>query len=196
MSNATRSEDLQEVLKDAEHAVEGEKVSIREILDAVSSRGFGPLLLMPALISISPVGAIPGMSIITGTLIALIAVQMLFRNDHPWIPQKIQDFSFSKSKYENGIEYLMPWAEWVSKWLSERWTQLVEPPFYYLTPVVMLVLAVSYYPLALVPMGVFLPGLANTMFAIGLTVRDGLLITLGHVFTIATLVTLYMFWPF
>lgn len=195
MSEASADE-LPSVLEDAKSAVEGDKVTVGEIMDSVASRGFGPLLLLPALISISPVGAIPGMSIVTGSLIAVIAIQMLAAQDHPWIPQRLEDFEFSRDKYESGIDKMMPWAQWASNWVTERLAPMVQPPVYFITPVVMLLLSLAYYPLALIPMGVFLPGLANTMFAIGLTVRDGVLVVFGHIFTVATFIAVYACWPF
>lgn len=196
MSEPKNSDSLQSVLQDAKDAVEGEEVSVGELMDSVSSRGFGPLLLLPALISVSPIGAIPGMSIVTGSLIALVAIQMLIGQEHPWIPKRLEDFRFSKRKYQRGIERLMPWAEWASGWVGERWSWMVEPPAYFLTPVIMLLLSLTYYPLAIIPFGVFLPGLANTMFAIGLTVRDGVLIVVGHCLTVATLYVALVCWPF
>ncbi|GAB5406822.1 MAG: exopolysaccharide biosynthesis protein [Aureliella sp.] len=196
MSDTSQADDLQSVLEESKSAVEGDKVSVGEIMDSVSKRGFGPLLLIPALISVSPIGAIPGMSIVTGSLIALIAIHMLLGKEHPWIPKRLEEFEFSKDKYEGGIEKMMPWAKWASRWVAERWTVMLDKPVYYATPVVMLLLSLTYYPLALVPMGVFLPGLANTMFAIGLTVRDGAMIVFGHICTVGTFVAVFAFWPF
>lgn len=196
MSDSSQADDLHSVLKEAKSAVDGDTVTVGEIMDSISKRGFGPLLLVPALISISPVGTIPGMSVVTGSLIALVAVHMLLGQQHPWIPQRLEEFEFSREKYESGIEKALPWAKWAGKWVRERWGLMVEQPLYYVTPAVMFLLALTYYPLALVPMGVLLPGLANTMFAIGLTARDGVLIVFGHICTIATFLAVALYWPF
>ncbi|MCR9294732.1 MAG: exopolysaccharide biosynthesis protein [bacterium] len=178
--------------KDADASDADSDVTVGKILDEIAHRGFGPLLLVPALMSISPVGAIPGMSVVSGSLIVILAVQMLLNFQHPWIPNKLESIQIPRKKLDSAVGRLRPWAKRISLWLRPRWEIVFERPLYYLAPMVMVVLALMYFPLALVPMGVFLPGVANTLFAVGLTVRDGLLMTLGFVATAASIAILVM----
>ena len=67
---------------------DGDQVTLGDLLDAFDSRSYGPLLLVPAFIAASPIGGIPGMSIVTGTLIILIAGQMLITTRRPWLPKE------------------------------------------------------------------------------------------------------------
>ena len=59
-----------------------------------------------------------------------------------------------------------------------------------------ILLAISFYPLAIVPFGVLAPGVAVTMFALGITARDGLLVLLGFLMTSVAGLVLYLAWPF
>ena len=168
-----------EVVDSMEEAANGDTVTVGEVLDAVSNRGFGPLLLIPALISLSPLGGIPGMSIVTGTLIFVIAGQMLFRSDHPWVPKRLEQVSFAKKKLDGSIDRSRGWVKWADRFIGPRLTVLTTGPMHYVLAVVMMGLSITYFPLALVPFGVFLPSLANTLLAAGITVRDGVLVSLG-----------------
>lgn len=186
---------LQQVVAQAKDHLQGDRVSIGELLDSVQNRGYGPLLLIPSLISISPLGGIPGVSIVTGTVITLISIQMLLWSGHPWIPQKLEEFTIERSRFESGLKKSKPWIQWIDRWLTQRWTVLTTGPMHYVLAVLMILLSLSYYPLALIPLGVFLPGVANTLFALGITARDGLLIVFGFIVTAGAAYSVMIFWP-
>ena len=173
-----------------------EEVKIVDLLESLSSRSHGPMLLFPAIIAISPIGMIPGMSIVTGTLIILIATQMMFFSNRPWIPKRLEDFQFSRSKLKNGVKKSKPWVVWFEKAVHRRFDFLATGLFIYPVAVICVLLAISFYPLAFVPMGVLVPGFAITMFALGLTAHDGLLIAFGFVLTAAAVATIWFAWPF
>jgi hypothetical protein len=194
MKSSDQSADLQQVLDQVQRASSGEEVSVGSIVDSIADRGFGPLLLVPALISVSPIGAIPGMSVVTGSLVFVVAFQMLIGRKHPWIPKRLAQFKFSESAFERGIERLRPWVSTINGLVSERWRILLQPPMKFVTPAILLLLSASYYPLALVPFGVLVPGLAIIFYSIGLTVRDGVIIALGHFCTCIVLGIIALYW--
>src|SRR5262245_28933137 len=85
-----RSAKLTSLLSDMDDSVSGQrKVTLADIVDALDRRGFGPLLVMPALVTILPTGAIPGVPALSGGLICLIAVQIVMGRKHPWLPDRI-----------------------------------------------------------------------------------------------------------
>jgi hypothetical protein len=174
----------------------GEKVTLGELLDAVESRSFGPLLLVPALVAASPIGAVPGMAIVTGSIIILLAVQLLAGRNHPWIPNRFRDFEFDRERLTSTRKKLGPWLKWAERPIQTRLTVLVEPPFEQAIAVICIGLALLFYPLALVPFGVFLPSTAIAFFALGLSARDGLLTLFALGFTAATVWATVVFWPF
>jgi hypothetical protein len=121
---------MEDVLNRTEEKTDGENVSVREILDAFDKRSYGPILLLISLIALIPlIGGIPGMSILTGSLIILIATQLLFLKPHPWLPKKIQNFSFKREKLTKSVEKARPWAQWVGRFVRPRWTFFMNPPF-------------------------------------------------------------------
>jgi hypothetical protein len=88
---------------EADACSEGEKVSFESLLFGFGQRSFGPLLLAPALIALLPSGAIPGLSLVTGAIILLIAAQFLFGRRSPWLLRPVLDFRFSADSLEKAL---------------------------------------------------------------------------------------------
>jgi len=187
---------LDSSVDEAQDNSDGQEMNVGDVLDAIENRGFGPLILIPAIISASPAGAIPGMSMIIGGLIFLIALQMLFRADHPWVPQRLEKFSFRRKRLEQGIESIRPWIRRVDRLVSTRLELLAVGPMHYVLAIVVMVLALTYFPLAFVPWAVFIPSCANILLAIGLTARDGVFVILGLIVSAGAIAVMVMYWPF
>ncbi len=176
-------ESLSAILQALILKTDGDEVSLGDLLDTLESRSYGPLLLLPAVIAVAPTGAIPGMSIITGTLIAIFSVQLMAGRTHPWVPQFVETFKFSRETMKRSVSRVMPWAEWLERYLGRRLTALITPPGDRFIAVMCVLLAVTMFPLALFPFAVAVPGTAICLFALGLTVRDGLLVLSGYILT-------------
>ena len=184
--------DISALFEDA--ARHQEEVSVADLVERLDRRTFGPLLLLAGLMAVSPLGAIPGMSIVTATLIVLIAGQALFR-PWAWLPRRLLDFRFGAEKLQAAAERSRPWLTWIERPFHPRLTFLVDAPAFQLTAALCVILALTFYPLALVPMGVSVPGTAVIAFALGWTMRDGALVAIGLVMAAAAAVLLVWAWP-
>lgn len=182
---------LSQILSNLVDDTKGEKVTLGELFDTLDQRSYGPLLLLPALIAVAPTGAIPGMSIVTGSIIALFAVQLLIGRSHPWLPEMLESFEFSRKTLSRSVDKSMPWVKAVESHLRRRFTLLAEPPANRIVALLCLLLALTMFPLALLPFAVAVPGTAIMFFALGLTTRDGLLILAGFVFSAAAIALTY-----
>lgn len=172
-----------------------EKTTLGELFDALGTRSYGPLLLLPALIAASPLGAIPGMSVVTGALIFLIAGQALLGRTQPWLPRWLLGFSFSRDKLASADDTLRPWLKWVERFITNRLPALVSPPMVRVVAAVSMLLAVSFFPLALLPFAVFAPSSAILLLSVGLIARDGALILLGLGLTLLAGFLVLTLWP-
>ncbi len=190
----TEIHNLTGVLDTLVENTDGTDITLGDIMKTMNSRSYGPLLLVPALIALSPIGAIPGMSIFTGSIIIIMASQMVFNLSHPWLPQYLLSFKFAREKLCKGVETLKPWSQWIDRFFKKRIPFLTKTPFENLIAAICVGLAILFYPLALLPGAVALPSGAIVLFALGLTTRDGLLIVLGLLLTLACLVTAWMLW--
>lgn len=157
----------------------GEEPSVGDILGAVGTRAYGPLLFVPAIIALAPTGAIPGMSMLTGSLILAISLQMLFGRDQIWMPQRLLAFSVPRERLENAIDFIRPYAERVDRLVHPRQTWLAKFPFTRMIAVICGILAISMFPLAFVPFGAALPSGAIVLFSLGLVIRDGYVVIAG-----------------
>lgn len=182
---------LSELLERLVSETDGKTVSIDEILDALGSQSFGPMLLIPAIIAVAPTGAIPGMSLVTGTIIFLVSLQILVGREHIWLPKRVTSFEFERSKLKSSVKAAKPWTDWLQDLFSQRLTFLVEQPALKVIAVTCMLLAASMFPLALLPFAVAVPGTAVGLFALGVTMRDGLLVALGYALALGAA---YLIW--
>jgi hypothetical protein len=171
---------LVEVLDEVKDSGDGARVTVGALLDRWGDRAFGPLLLVPALLAVAPaIGAIPGMSIGTAAFIMLVAVQRLAGRRCPWLPGRLRRVGLPQRRLDQAAEWLKPYMARLEKVLRPRWPRLSQPPFTQLVALACIALAILMIPLAFVPFGVLLPGAAIAILAAGLTVQDGLVMTLG-----------------
>ena len=179
--------DLSDVLGTIEDRTSGDTVTFADVLGVFGARAFGPLLLVPALIAVLPTGAIPGMSILTGSIIAIVAVQLLAMRDRPWLPRRLLDWSFSRDKLVQSLQDARGYTDRIDALIRPRLTLLVDPPLQQLAAFVCIIMAMTMFPLALLPFAVAVPGTAVGLIALGLTARDGLVVAIGYLFSAAAI---------
>jgi len=170
-------------MTDAVDNSSGERVSVAEVLGALGSRSFGPLLLVPALIALSPIGAIPGLPGIMAIVEILIAGQMLVGFDHFWIPRGVANRSVSGARFQQTLRAITPYAICVDRLVMPRLSMLTRGPFFYLIALVCLALAVIMPIIELVPLAGIVPNAALTAFGLALTAHDGVLAIIAFLFT-------------
>lgn len=180
-------EKLSEVLDTLVDHTDGDRATVDDLLSAFDNRAYGPLLLVPSILAISPAGFIPGMSLVTGPIIFLLAAEMMFSRSGPWLPKKLRSFSLSRETLIHAVEKSRPWAVRIERAFKHRLVFLARRPWNYLLSTTCMLLAVTMYPLAFVPFGVLAPGSAVMFFALGLTSRDGLMILIGYLLTVAAI---------
>lgn len=175
---------------------DGDAVSVRDMMDALGRRAFGPVLVLTALIAVLPTGAIPGMSILTGTVMLLLSLQLLFGARQIWLPDSIMRRSIERRKLVASLDKARGVAERIDRFVHPRLTFLLGPPFHQAIALVAIIFAISMYPLAIVPFGAFPAGLAFIVIGTGLMVRDGLLILIGIAVGAVGLAAAVQLWPF
>lgn len=166
---------------------DGKAISIDDVVSSLESRGFGPLLLAPALIAFLPTGAIPGIPSVCGILIFLVAIQRLMGKKHPWVPSKLRDVDFDRERFSKGLDWVRPWTEKLDKLFRPRLTFLFSPLMSWIIAALCVVFGLLMIPLELVPMAAAAPALAIILAAIGLSTRDGIFLIMSFVFFTATL---------
>jgi len=160
-----------------------ERVSLDDILGALESRSHGMLMLvlsLPSMIPITP----PGVGVIFGLPIAFVAVQLILRRRHVWLPGFLRRRSMTCEDFQRIIERALPYVVRIERLLKPRLTILTESVGECLIGLAVLVLAFLLalpLPLTNIPLG-----LAIALLSLGLIQRDGVVVLIGSILAIAT----------
>lgn len=173
---------LADLLDEIDQEIEGDtKFAVKDVLDAFGSRAFGPLLTVPALLALSPLGAVPGVPSILAVFILLIAGQHMLGMNRPWVPKQILNRSVKAKKWSSARKKIDPWAKRVDSVIQPRLTWLTSGIMDHVISAVAVALALMMIPLELLPFAVIVPGAALLLLGLALSARDGLLALFGLV---------------
>ncbi len=177
-----------------ELAATREKVRMADVLDDFGKRSFGPFILIPALLEMTPVGGIPGVPTALALFIALIAVQLLLGRDHVWMPQFVQQRAVGSKKLHRAVTGLRGLGNFLDRHSEGRLEGLTRGPAIKGVAVTILALCCTVPPLEFLPFASTIPMLAIAVLGLALTVRDGALVLASLVFTaIATATGIAMY---
>jgi len=175
-------------------APDDDQVSVAQIQRVIGERSFGPMLLIPALIGLSPIGAIPGVPAVMAAVELFFAWQILFGMKHPWLPPFIARRSIGATKLRRAIERIRPFARWVdTHLLRSRLTWLTRGPFLKVIALICVLVSLITPVIEIVPLAGIVPNAALAAFGLAVTAHDGLwalfafLSTLGSIYLLIVL---------
>lgn len=163
-----------------------DKISVDDVVSSFEERGFGPLILIPALIALLPTGGIPGVPSICGVTLFLICIQIAIGRQHPWLPAVLKNRSITHDKLVKATDKSRPYLRKIERWFTPRYVQLAQSPAKNIIAFCSAVVALSMIPLEAVPFAVLLPALALCLTAIGIMNRDGIIIMAGLILQLGT----------
>jgi len=170
---------LTQLLDGMDDANTGRTIHLQDIIDTFASRGFGPLLVAPALIAALPTGAIPGVPTLCGLFIATVAGQLALGKRSPWLPRRLRERGIDHDRLHAVVTRLRPWTQRFDRLLKVRLRALVNPVSRRLIAALAVLLGLSMMPLELLPFAAALPALAIVLMGLGLAAEDGLLMLFG-----------------
>jgi hypothetical protein len=160
----------------------GDRISLGELTAALGDRGFGLLVLIFALPNIIPM--IPGVSTVSGVVIALVGLQMMVGRHAPWLPGFVADKSMPREQLAAMVDRTISWVERLERIAQPRWTGMTRGLMHFILGA-MFVLLGGILALPLSWVGNFPPGVALVVLSIGMLEEDGLLVAVGHAIGIA-----------
>ena len=186
---ASRDDPLENVLDRAINDIDGEKITFGDVLDLFGDRSFGPVIaFLGLLVVLPPLGAVPGLPALIGLIIIMFSLQILFGAKHIWVPKFVQKRSIGKDKLKAANCRAKPWLKRIDKLISERLEFLTGRIAVVVAALMVTLLALLMIPLELVPFAVAAPGAAIVLFGLAFVARDGVLMLLGYVASIAATV--------
>ena len=159
-----------------ELAANHDEVRVADVLDDFGARSFGPFIMIPAMLEITPVGGIPGVPTVLALFIALIAVQLLIGRDHVWMPQFVQRRAVGSKKLHKAVGKLKGMANFLDRHSKGRLEGLTKGTAIKLVAAVIIALCCTVPPLEFLPFASTIPMLAIAVLGLALTVRDGALL--------------------
>lgn len=167
---------------------EGDRISLGALTEALGDRGFGILVLIFALPNIIPM--IPGVSTISGVVIAIVGLQMLFGRRSPWLPGFVAQRTLPRAQLAAMIDRTIGWIIKLERVARPRAVFMVRGPMWMLIGAMCILLGfILALPLSWI--GNFPPGVALVVMSVGLMEEDGLLVAAGHLIGLfATLLVL------
>jgi hypothetical protein len=159
-----------------------ERISFREILTGLRHRAFGFTLLIFSLPCVLPMP--PGIPTVCGIAIVIIALNLIAARQRLWLPRAIADKSVARADLQRIVTRVTPHLERLERFCKPRLAIVTEPVGKVLIGLVILVLGfVMILPIPF--LGNMPPGFAASVIAFGMTERDGIIVLIGVVVSVA-----------
>jgi hypothetical protein len=162
------------VIRRLDALTERESLELRHILDAFGETAFLPVLIVLAMIVVSPLSGIPLLPTVFGTMIALVSLQLLLGKPRIWLPAMLSRRRISGARLHGALRRLQRIADWLDRTARDRMRLLVSPPLDALPKGACVLAGASMPLLELVPFSSSILAGAVALFATGLLTRDGL----------------------
>lgn len=158
-----------------EHARAGDGISIGLIQQIVGRRAAGPLLLIPALVVISPLSIIPGVPTLTGLHTVLVAGQIALGRKAMWLPRWLTQRSIPGRHVEKLLKFLKPLGRRADSLVKPRAGMLVAPPLRRAGAAICVMVGLIMPVLEFVPFTSTAAASVIALYALAITARDGFL---------------------
>lgn len=159
---------------------EKDRVSLGEIIDALGSRGFGPLLVTLSAFLILPVGMIPGTPGLVAIVLVLIGLQMLIGQKRLWAPVGVRNRTVSAEVLRLSIARARPIARRLRPVLMPRYYGLVDNGLILTTAAgIFIATGVVIFLIGFIPGLPFVLSIHVLLIGLGMTARDGIITALG-----------------
>ena len=162
-------------------------VRVGTLVESFGRRGYGALLLVPAVLEMSPIGGIPGVPTVLALVVVIFAGQMLVGRSHMWLPGFLSRRRLPADRLAAGVDKARPWVARVDRWFEGRLARLTGTRGTRAAAAVCVLLACTVPPLEVVPFASTAPMAAIALFGIALLVHDGLVMLGGFVLAVVAI---------
>tara|TARA_R100000322_G_scaffold66272_7_gene41547 strand:+ start:5218 stop:5793 length:576 start_codon:yes stop_codon:yes gene_type:complete len=172
-------------------AQDKECVTVDQLVRTIGAQGHAPLLMIAAIFLILPVGMIPGVGGVLGTLVAVIGFHMLLGNRKIALPRFMRDRELPADRICHAAQRVRPALHWLRRHLHVR-MEYLSGSRVSLTIIALLLMAsgASMLVLGALPIAAPIMGLPIAVFAFGILARDGAVVLAGYLMVIAAFAAL------
>lgn len=178
MNSAPAPRNLSTLLQDFRDELPPNRVRVDEVLEAFHERGFGIILFIFSLPAAAPIPA-PGINTLIAIPLLVLTVQMAIGRHTVWFPAFIRKQSLSRDLCGRMIDACLPWIVRIENYMKPRLGFITQGLFSKLIGVFGFIMALSgAVPL---PLMNTVPAIGISLMAIGVIMRDGLIVLFGCV---------------
>lgn len=171
---------LTHLLDSVEHAAAGETVSIADIMHEFGDRAITPLILIIALLLVSPLSGIPGTPTIAAILIVTLSLQALFGRRRLWLPQWLLRRELSALRVRQAVGWMRRPCAWIDRHSQQRLRFLTAGPMRWVTLLVCVLIPLSWPLLEILPFVTSFGAGTVSLMSLGLFTRDGIYVLAGY----------------
>jgi hypothetical protein len=184
-----RTSELLTAIASAEGA---ERVLFGDLIAAMRNRAFGVSFLLFGIPNCLPMP--PGIPVICGVIVALIAAQMVMGRDQLWLPRWLALRSFARKDLRRIVGRAEPWIQWLERFARPRLHLFADARSRRIIGVVGMILGLALVlPIPII--GNIPLGIPICILGLGIVERDGAIIIAGYVATVlGLLVTAGLGW--
>ncbi|NUH67096.1 exopolysaccharide biosynthesis protein [Sulfitobacter sp. S0837] len=175
------------LLDSMDRAAQRETVSIQDILHEIGDRSITPLILIVALLLVSPLSGIPGVSTLAALTIIILAVQAVRGKRSLWLPGFLLRREIAGKSLSSCVGYLRRPCAFVDRQCRPRLQYLTTGPMRFLTLLMVAVIPIGWPFMEVLPMMSSIGALTVALLVFGLFTRDGLFVLLGYLCVAVTL---------
>ena len=167
-------------------------LSVAALQEMAGARAFGPLVLLPALLAVTPLSGIPTVPSILGTLIMLVSAQAIVGRRSVWLPRRLSNASVDRRRVETALGYVEPVARRIDRVVRRRLVFATEGIGLRLAAAVCFITAATMPPLEIMPFAATSAGSVIAIFGLAVTLHDGLLMLAAGVLLVLLSIAGYM----
>lgn len=158
-----------------QHAKAGDPITLDTIREIAGQRAAGPLLLLPALLAMSPLTVIPGMATLVGLNTVLVAGQIALGHEHIWLPGWMRKLKLAPTHAKRLVKFLKPVSEAADEVTKPRLRFLTSWPLRRIGAGACTVIGAAMPMTEVIPFTATWVGALIAAYALAITVRDGFL---------------------
>lgn len=177
--DATPIRSIAQLMEDFRDGLQGERITLDQIVHAFHERGIGILLFFLAAPMALPIPVPPGVNVLLASPLVLLTAQQAMGAHTVWLPRRMRDKGVSARKLSTLMAALIPWLHRLEILIKPRLGSLTRGPAAQLCGVLGLLMALTVcIP---VPLTNTIPSIGIALMAAGIVMRDGLAVIAGIV---------------
>ena len=170
---------LQGVLAHVLSQMDGRDGNLRDIVQSLGHRAFGPVMVLCGLFLCTPLGILPGVPAAFGLINIAFAAQLLLRRPHPYVPDILARVTVPYARVNTVHAKVAPWLARIDALIGPRLPWVTEGPMLMIVALVSILLSAAMVPLGMIPFGVVPVAILLGLMGLALVARDGVLMALS-----------------